>query len=360
MRLLFALPGFHRFDRGAEVALLSVAEEFARGGDAVTVMGSGEARNGTTYQFRSVASLRRETFERFPFFPPLRSETAWEDMSFAPNLLRAYRPSDYDAVITCSFPFTHWALRRPSFRSPLQIFVTQNGDWPAHADNSEYRTFACDGLVCTNPDYLERNRARWACALIPNGVDLDRFHTGDDERERLGLPRDKPIILMVSAHIATKRVLDGIRAVAQLGDAYLVIAGDGPLRNEAEALAANILPGRYRRISLPAVEMPALYRSADVFLHLSLLESFGNVFLEAWASGLPVVGHDSERLRWILGENSHHLCDTERQDELVRTLGVALATGRQRTGSAAGIDRFAWPNIARQYRTFLSELLDRR
>src|SRR3546814_12136230 len=91
-------------------------------------MGSGEARNGTTYQFRSVASLRRETFERFPFFPPLRSETAWEDMSFAPNLLRAYRPSDYDAVITCSFPFTHWALRRPSFRSPLQIFVTQNGD----------------------------------------------------------------------------------------------------------------------------------------------------------------------------------------------------------------------------------------
>src|SRR3546814_1251292 len=101
--------------------------------------------------------------------------------------------------------------------------------------------------------------------------------------------------------------------------------------------------------------LPALYRSADVFLHLSLLESFGNVFLEAWASGLPVVGHDSERLRWILGENSHHLCDTERQDELVRTLRVALATGRQRTGSAAGIDRFAWPNIARQYRTFLSE-----
>lgn len=41
MRLLFALPGFHLFDRGAEVALLSVAAELAKKGDNVTVVGSG-------------------------------------------------------------------------------------------------------------------------------------------------------------------------------------------------------------------------------------------------------------------------------------------------------------------------------
>ena len=46
MKLLFALPGFHRFDRGAEVALLAVAEELAKQGHAVTVMGSGEPRAG--------------------------------------------------------------------------------------------------------------------------------------------------------------------------------------------------------------------------------------------------------------------------------------------------------------------------
>ena len=38
MNLLFALPGFHRYDRGAEVALLAVADAIARGGDAVTVI----------------------------------------------------------------------------------------------------------------------------------------------------------------------------------------------------------------------------------------------------------------------------------------------------------------------------------
>src|SRR3546814_1055648 len=68
MKLLFALPGFHRYDRGAEVALLSVADAIARGGDSVTVMGSGEARPAAAYQFRSIASIRRERFEHFPTF----------------------------------------------------------------------------------------------------------------------------------------------------------------------------------------------------------------------------------------------------------------------------------------------------
>lgn len=360
MKLLFALPGFHRFDRGAEVALLSVAAELARGGDAVTVMGSGEARPGLPYSYRRIAAISRERFEAFPFFPPLRSETAWEDASFVPGLLAAYRPGDFDAVVTCSFPFTHWALGRWARARPLRLFVTQNGDWPAYADNSEYRSFKCDGLVCTNPDYLERNQAKWPSALIPNGVDLARFHTGEAERARLGLPRGRPIVLMVSAHIATKRVLDGIRAVARLDDAHLVVAGDGPLRDEAAALAAEILPGRYQRVSLPATEMPALYRSADIFLHLSLLESFGNVFLEAWASGLPVVGHDSERLRWILGENIAYLCDTERMEALVATMKRALAAGRQAEGSAKGVERFGWPTIAAHYREFISALLAQR
>lgn len=357
MKLLFALPGFHRYDRGAEVSLLSVADAIARCGDSVTVMGSGNPRTDAAYHYVGVPSIRRERFEHFPAFPPLRSETAWEDASFVPGLLAAYRPKEYDAVLTCSFPFTHWALRRPSRRKPLQIFVTQNGDWPAYASNSEYRSFACDGLVCTNPDYLERNSSRWNCALIPNGVDLARFSPGPPERARFGLPDDRPIVLMVSAFIATKCVLDGIRAVAQLEDAYLVVAGDGPLRGDGEALAAELLPGRFRRLSLAAADMPALYRSADVFLHMSLLESFGNVFIEAWASGLPVIGHDTERLRWILGAESQLLCDTEDPKALAGMLRTGLARGPARSGTVRGIERYSWAAIAKEYRAFIARLL---
>ena len=353
MKLLFALSGFHQHERGAEVALMSVAEAMAATGDEVTLMGSGAPRAGTSYRFEHVGALPREIFEKWPQFPPLRSETAWEDASFAANLLRKYNPAEFDAVVTCAFPFTHWALRKPSSRKPLQIFVTQNGDWPAFSNKSEYRTFACDGLICTNPDYLERNQANWNCALIPNGVDLARFKPGADERQRFGFPDGKKVILMVSAFIESKRVLDGIRAVAKMPNTFLVVAGDGPLRDEAQALADSLMPDRFSRVSLTAKEMPALYRSVDVFLHLSLLESFGNVFLEAWASGLPIVAHDTERLRWILGDYGQ-LCDTQDAEQLVKSLETA--TDSSPGGLTGGIQRFAWANIAQEYRNFIGSI----
>ena len=357
MRLIFALPGFHRYDRGAEVALLAVASELARAGDDVTVAGSGPIAKGRAYDYVQVPSVRRERFEKFPAFPPFRSETAWEDATFAINLARKIDLRRYDASVTCSFPFTHWALRRLGRKGPASIFVTQNGDWPAFCNKAEYRTFSCEGLVCTNPDYLVRNVERWNCRLVPNGVDLARFSPGKARPSGLGLPPGGPVILMVSALIESKRVIEGIRAVAELSGASLVVAGDGPLRQRVIKLGEELLPGRFRLVSRPADEMPDLYRSADVFLHLSQLESFGNVFLEAWASGLPIVAHDSVRLRWILGER-HFLCDTTSPRDLHAALSAALSASG--TSAPDGIERFSWEAVSAQYREFLLETLTRR
>src|SRR3954469_21832992 len=63
MRMLFALPGFHAQDRGAEVALLAVARELACGGDAVTVMGGGPDRPGEPYRYLHVPIVERRKFE---------------------------------------------------------------------------------------------------------------------------------------------------------------------------------------------------------------------------------------------------------------------------------------------------------
>jgi len=358
MRLLFALPGFHRFDRGAEVALLAVAEHCARAGDAVTVMGAGGQRPGVPYSFVHVPAINRERFERMPAMPLLRGDTAYEEASFAPGLARRFRPGDFDATITCSYPFTNWVLRRPRLggKRPAHVFVTQNGDWPAITRGSEYRWFGCEGLVCTNPDYLERNQARWNCALIPNGTDLARFAPGPAERARLGLPQNGPIVLMVSAFIASKRVADGIRAVAAVPHAHLVVAGDGALRDDVDALAATLLPGRFTRLTVTPADMPALYRSADAFLHMSLLESFGNVFVEAMACGLPIVGHDTPRLRWIVGDDEH-LVDTQDLPAVGAAITAALASRTDREAQRlARARRFGWDAIGTQYRSFIGKL----
>ena len=83
------------------------------------------------------------------------------------------------------------------------------------------------------------------------------------------------------------------------------------------------MPGRFTRLTVPPVEMPDLYRSADVFLHLSRDESFGNVYVEAMACGLPIVAHDIPRVRWIVGDDEH-LIDTDQPTQLVSALQEVL------------------------------------
>ena len=358
MRVLFALPGLHRWDRGAEVAFIEVATALANAGDEVTLIGSGPAREGTAYRYIYAASVDRSIFNRFPSLPFVRNEYAYEELTFAPGLLSRFRPSAFDVTVTCSYPFTNWALRRPVWggRRPPHVFVTQNGDWPATHDDAEYRFFGCDGLVCTNPDFYERSKQNWRCALIPNGVDVARFTPGPLQRSAFGLPADRMIVLMVSALVDFKRVMAGIEAVSRLPEAHLVVAGDGPLREKAQQRADELMPGRFTRLSAPASQMPDLYRSADVFLHMAFEESFGNVYVEALACGLPVVGHDSARLRWIVGD-AGYLVDTNDADAVAAMIAQAAQSGSadrgRRVAQAAG---FSWSRIGAQYRAFLREV----
>ena len=359
MRILFALPGFHRHDRGAETAFMSLANELARTGDKVTLIGSGQRRDGTHYRFLRAPSVSRERFERFPRFPVMRHEYAYEELTFIPGFLYRYRPSDYDVTLTASYPFTNWMLRRPVLGGsrPAHVFVTENGDWPAYARNSEYRLFDCDGLVCTNPDFYERNKARWRCRLIPNGIDIQRFRPGPAQRQDFALPPDRLIVLMVSALIADKRVDAGIEIVSQIAEAHLVVAGDGPLRQAIDAKAARLLPGRFTRLSLAAERMPELYRCADVFLHLAKEEAFGNVFLEALACGLPVIGHDTARFRWLVGE---HGCPVDSDDVTAVARRIACARVSDSAKQAARIGHaatFSWTRICEMYRGFLQEII---
>ena len=363
MKILFALPGLHRYSRGAEIAFISIARELCKLGESVTLIGSGTSEQQTPYRFLRANSIRRERFEAFPFLPLLRNECSYEELTFVPSLSWRYRPEDFDITVTCSYPFTNWVLRRPVLKGsrPLHVFVTQNGDWPPFAkqsgDKSEYRFFGCEGLVCINPDYLERNKDDWNCRLIPNGVDCDRFRPGAGGRSEFGIPEGRFIVLMVSALIPSKRVEAGIEAVSRIPDAHLVVAGDGPLRESITSLASAALPGRFTRVSLSADRMPMLYQSADVFLHCSRDEAFGNVFGEALACGLPIVAHDMPRVRWIVGDEEF-LVDTNDAVAVAASLERARRSEPDaRLQRIARARRFSWDRIASEYQQFFIDVL---
>jgi glycosyltransferase involved in cell wall biosynthesis len=356
------LPGLHRVRRGAEIVFESIAQEIALAGEHdVTVIGSGKEIEGRAYRFAHVPSVSRNHFERWPKLPFFRSEFVYEDLTFAAGLVRAGWRSETDVTVTCNYPYTNWALRShfPLRNRPAHVFVTQNSDWPAYERRREYRFFSCDGLLCTNPLYWQRNRERWFSTLIPNGIDPTRFFPGAADRTRLGLPQNRPVVLMVSALEEGKRVLQGIRAVAEVSDAFLVIAGDGPLRTQVDRFAAELLPARFLRKIFSHELMPMLYRSSNVLLHTAIQEPFGNVYIEALASGTPIVAHDDETTRWILGDHAY-LIDTNSQALLVRALTQAMHTPTDSAarGIAFATSKYSWSVVAKRYSEFFAEVLD--
>jgi glycosyltransferase involved in cell wall biosynthesis len=358
LRVLFALPGLHRVSRGAEAAFENVARQLARRDDfEITLIGSGTERPGEPYQFRHADLVPRERFEKWPRIPPFRNEYRWEEFSFVRNFWREFHPREFDLTMTCSYPFVNWMLRaRRDHARPRHVFVTQNGDWPAQRRNAEYKWFSCDGLVCTNPEYFERQKNTWRCALIPNGMDAARYTPGPADRAAFNIPSGVPVVLMVSALIPSKFVAGGVRAVARLPGVHLVVAGDGPQRDEVDGLARDLLPGRFTRLTTTMDRMPALYRGADVFLHLSRDEAFGNVYIEALATGLPVVGHDYPTARWILGEFGR-LVDTTDDQRTADAVQAALAAPRAADARHTfAANRYDWPAVGAQYAAFLKQV----
>ena len=128
--------------------------------------------------------------------------------------------------------------------------------------------------------------------VIPNGVDLELFHPAAGAGRARG---NGPIRCLAVARLVERKGLgDLIRAFALLprGHFALEVVGDGPDRERLGHLAASLGIASEIRFtgSLDRDAVAERYRAADLFTLPSSAEAFGNVFAEALASGLPVVG----------------------------------------------------------------------
>jgi phosphatidylinositol alpha 1,6-mannosyltransferase len=180
-------------------------------------------------------------------------------------------------------------------------------------------------------DGLRDNFKPW-----PRGIDTTRFSPAKrstEWRARHGIGADEIVIAHVSRLVREKR-LDTLTAALRELPYKKIIVGDGPDRGFAESQ----LPDAIFTGFLNGDELAAAYAASDLFIFPSDSESFGNVTLEAMASGLPCVCADATGSRSLVvdGETGF-LADAGDGDAFARHLSH-LATDsslRARMGQAA-------------------------
>jgi glycosyltransferase involved in cell wall biosynthesis len=154
---------------------------------------------------------------------------------------------------------------------------------------------------------------------VRRGVDLALFDPARRDRSmlaRYGIAADAPVALYVG-RLSREKNLDALRTAwlavhAERPDARLLVVGDGP---QATGLDG---PGVVRTGTLHGAELATVFASADVFAFASETETFGNVVVEAAASGLPAVVAS-------VGAAHEHVIDGETGIITSGTAALALA-----------------------------------
>jgi glycosyltransferase involved in cell wall biosynthesis len=162
----------------------------------------------------------------------------------------------------------------------------------------------CDHLVANTPgvvNYLvAEGWPRERITLISNFGEIPDLSDARSVREELGIAADVPVMLGLGRLHANKAHDVSLRILAGIPEAVLLVAGAGELDADLRALAAEL--GVTERVHFLGGrrDIANLYASADLCLFPSRAEPLGNVVLESWAFGVPVVAASSEGPSWLI------------------------------------------------------------
>jgi glycosyltransferase involved in cell wall biosynthesis len=207
--------------------------------------------------------------------------------------------------------------------------------------------YACAHQVVANcaaaADRLAAERVpRWRIRVIPNGIDLRPY------AERT----ERPIRRIVTvANLRPEKAHEVLFHAASIvlrrcPDAEFVIAGDGPRRQELEAMTRRLGIASRVRFLGHVEHVAGLLAESDAFVLPSRSEAFPNSVLEAMASGLPIV---ASRVGGILELIEHQRTGVLVPPDDDRALGYALLDLIQWSGHAAALGRAARRAVEARY-----------
>lgn len=215
-------------------------------------------------------------------------------------------------------------------------------------------------------EFLEANRFR-GLRLLRRAVDTKLFHPSRrDEtlRAEWGVRADIAVIHI--GRIAPEKNLDlavrAFRAIqARHPGAKFVLVGDGPARKPLSAAHPDFVFAGMRRGN----DLARHYASGDIFLFPSLSETFGNVTLEALASGVPVVAYDYGAAREYMKSTDVGACIAEDDADGFVAAAIALADDtprrmRLRLNARAAVEGLDPASVSASFSDLLTELAARR
>ncbi len=190
-------------------------------------------------------------------------------------------------------------------------------------------------------------------AVWGRGVDGDRFDPAFrslEWRRKLGIADDAMAVLYVGRIAKEKGLEHVLNAMLEMARSHtpirFVFVGDGPYDAELRAAAPGntIFTGR-----LDGVALSTAYASSDVFLFPSVTDTFGNVLLEAMASGLVVVSADAGNTRELVGPDRGVIVPVAVPDAIAREL-TRLEADRAaheiiRTAALSWARERTWPRV---------------
>ena len=230
-----------------------------------------------------------------------------------------------------------------------------------------YRSFR-HIYVPTTPmaDVLREHGIDEGLRLWERGVETSHFNPrrrSMNWRRTHGIADDEPVVAFVSRLVWEKGLdvyADVVEALEARGYRFQsLVVGDGPVREELEERLPNtIFTGH-----LEGTELATAYASSDVFLFPSDTETFGNVTLEAMASGLPTVGANAVGSRHLVDDGSTGvLCPpgdveafTEATARLLEDSDARRRMGRQALEKA---QRYDWEAVLSRIPAYYDEALD--
>jgi glycosyltransferase involved in cell wall biosynthesis len=203
-------------------------------------------------------------------------------------------------------------------------------------------------------------------AVVSRGVDTRLFSPSRRSaalRRSWGLGESDIVLASVGRLAAEKNLSLVVRAFervkARQPDAQLLFVGDGPMRGELAARCPGALFAGQRHGS----DLAAHYASADVFLFASLTETYGNVTVEAMASGLPVVAFDCAAAAQTIRDGHNGRLADAGDDEAFIAAAASLAdnaAARAAIGQRARAEalRHDWSGVVGRFEAELVQAID--